>query len=327
MKSYVFVLIAIFLVTMLSACAGIKSVQNPSNDELANGITYFMPKKDFMVTIEVKGGKIDIDKIKLETTPSYPDLSKQYVLTDKKNLFAQSDFNFSLTRSGLLTSGKSHIRSDFPLIFAELAQMAGGIGGANGKIFIQTQPAKLECKDGTHTFIYKTSGDYSACGMKIKIEKNAETINIVPSPYIDNKGHAGIYYRQDIPYLMTAKGNGLNTAAIIFSPSESPTHFLPISEVLFSKNDADIALQDGVLIGFKQAREGEALALVKLPASIINAYFSAIGSIFDKIGKNNTSEKTAIQNLIDLELAKKKYNDCINAIKTNDKALIELNCK
>ena len=60
---------------------------------------------------------------------------------------------------------------------------------------------------------------------------------------------------------------------------------------------------------------------------MIEAYFSAVGSLFDSFSKADTMETTAINNQLSLELAKIKYAACIEAIKDDDKELLrELQC-
>ncbi|NNL96302.1 MAG: hypothetical protein HKO64_11835, partial [Xanthomonadales bacterium] len=40
---------------LLVSCSSVKSIREPDNAE-SDGLTYFMPKRDFLVTINVEGG-------------------------------------------------------------------------------------------------------------------------------------------------------------------------------------------------------------------------------------------------------------------------------
>jgi len=184
------------------------------------------------------------------------------------------------------------------------------------------------CIDGTHSFVYKTPGSHQACGMNIKISQQEKLVNISSHFKESEEEHSGIFYRQNIPYLVTAVGNEFNVASVVFSPSESETHFLPVSKTFFSNNKADFAFVNGIPTKYDQETEGEAIALFKLPADVLGAYFTAIGSVFDSFKANDEKEASALTESLKLELAKKKYDACVSAIKAGDETLIkELSCK
>lgn len=66
--------------------------------------------------------------------------------------------------------------------------------------------------------------------------------------------------------------------------------------------------------------------LLKLPAEVIGAYFSAAGGVFDAFKVKDNSEVSAV-GVLKLEMAKKKYEACLAAIKANDQTQITaLNC-
>ena len=311
------------LIFGLASCSSIKSIEGPSEGD-TDGLTYFMPKKDFLVTVTVKSGSVE--KVVLGSTPSYPDLSKQYLLRHGGNVFGKNTLDVVVTEQGLLSSSKSTTQSNVTDAFKNLASSLGSL-----KTFsLDTKVANdATCTtNGDHTFVYKETGKYSACGMSIEIQKKMNVTEQAPSAKEANSEYSGVFYRQNIPYLVTASGGGLNVASIVFSPSESPTHFLPVSRTFFSNNVADFGFTDGVPTKFKQETEGEAVALLKLPADIIGAYFAAIGSVFDSFKSNDSKETAALTESLKLELAKKKYDACIAAIKANEDTKIkELACQ
>lgn len=320
MKSVLkFIVLAIFL----SSCSSVKSVESP-NKLSSDGLTYYMPKKDFLVTISVRNG--EIQKVSLGTTTSYPDISTQYILRHSGNLFGDNTLNIGINKKGLLVSSKSTTVSKVTESFKNLATSMGQMKASRGD---EKSISRVECStDGDHTFIYEKSGEYSACDISINIIKPQNNLNIITHSKNKSEPYSGIFYRQNEPYLITAKGSGLNISSIVFSPSESKTHFLSISKTFFSDNDADFAFDEGVPTKYTQKTEAELIALLKLPAEVLSSYFGAIGTMFDSLKSNESKETDALNQSLKLELAKKKYEACISAIKSGDDELIEkLGCR
>ena len=316
----------------MAACSSINSVEVPKDvSGRANGLTYYMPNKDFLVVITVKDQKVT--QASLGTTAAYPDLSQQYVLRYRENAFGKNSLSVGLSESGLLTSTKSTSISNVTDVFKNLAGTLGQVAGFRKGIV--AFPENTCTTDGNHTFVYRKPGDFTACGLAITIKPRSSSndrIQAISGSTENNRNQpgtedSGIYYRQNIPYLMTVQGGGLDLAAIVFSPSASPTHFLPISRTFFSNNEADFGFVDGVPTKYAQETDGEALALLKLPADVIASYFSAIGSVFDSFKANDQKASAALIESLKLELAKQKYNACISAIKEgNDQMINELGC-
>lgn len=306
----------------LASCSSIKTVEGPSTGN-TDGLTYYMPKKDFIVTVTIKDKKAE--KIVLGSTASYPDLSKQYLLRHGGNAFGKNTLDVGVSESGLLSSTKSTTQSSVTDAFKNLATSLG----QTKALGVKESETDTSCTtNGDHSFVYKASGTYVPCGIKIDIKKQADDAGIPTHSKKEKSEYSGIFYRQNVPYLVTASSGGLNVASIVFSPSESKTHFLPVSRTFFSNNQADFGFVDGVPTKYKQETEGEAVALLKIPADIIGAYFSAIGSVFDAFKTNDTKEAAALAESLKLELTKKKYEACIAAIKENDDSKIkELACQ
>ena len=110
----------------LLGCSSIKSVQKPDSSN-SDGLTYFLPKKDFLVTVAIKkeGSNTVLDKLALGTTPSYPDLSTQYVLKHGTNLFGKNTLDVGVNEKGLLSSTKSTTTSSVSDVFKNLASTIG----------------------------------------------------------------------------------------------------------------------------------------------------------------------------------------------------------
>jgi hypothetical protein len=317
------ILFMILSVVMLMACSSIKSTEKPAaGTDTVDGLTYFMPKKDFLVDLIVVDSKVT--EINLGTTLAYPDLTQQYVLRYSTNIFGKNTLDVKVSESGLLTSSHSKTISQVNEIFKDFATSAGNIQALR----VPSLKQRSSCVDGKHKFIYSSPGSYTACGMHIDIIRQGDMANINSHSKAVNQGYSGLYYRQNIPYLIVVKGDGPNVASIVFSPSESKTHFLPIAKTFFSNNDANVTFVNGVPTQYAQDTEGEAVALLKLPADIIGAYFTAVGSAFEGFKTADQKEAAALNESLKLELAKRKYDACISAIRAGDDELVrELGCQ
>ncbi len=257
-----------------------------------------MPKKDFLVTVTITDEKISA--ISLATTSAYPDVSIPYVLTYGANAFGRNILSIRLNENGLLTSVSSTTTSEVAETLQNLAVPTNGRSRIIDKSYDESEsapPARHGCGiDGIHTFIHKAEGDYLDCGLTISIKKYGESSKITPHAITENQAISGIFYRQNLPYLMTAKGQGIKAATIVFSPSEAKTQFIPASKTFFADNDASFGFTDGVLTQYRQDTNGEFTALFTLPAEILSAYFGAAGKIFPSFGnQQNTQQTTGYQ--------------------------------
>jgi len=288
-----------------------------------DGLTYYMPKKDFLVKVSIKDNKIE--KVDLSTSTAYADVSKQYLLHHGNNFFGKNTLDVGIAVSGLLSSAKSTTQSNVTEAFKGLATTIG-----QRKIFgLDAMTDTDVCTiNGDHIFLFEKSGLYIACGISVEIKQHATNIVNTNHSKIESKEYSGIFYRQNIPYLVTANGGGVNAASILFSPSESHTYFLPISRTFFSNNLAEFDFIDGTPTKYKQETEGEAVALLKLPADVISAYFTSVGTVFDSFKTRDSKEAAALAESLKLALSKKQYEACIAAIESNDEAKIkELLCQ
>lgn len=182
-------------------------------------------------------------------------------------------------------------------------------------------------RDGDHVFRYETAGPRTPCGITVNISR-AVAPGVKGHNKAADKAHSGVFYRQNEPYVMTATGQGFNEAAVVYSPSNAETLFLPVAKTFFANNEADFSFRDGVPTKYKQETEGEAVALLKLPAEVIAAYFKAVGGVFDSFKSNDQKEAAALNASVALELARQKYAACVDAIEQGDEDLIKsLECK
>lgn len=129
--------------------------------------------------------------------------------------------------------------------------------------------------------------------------------------------HAGLYYRESLPYrVYVVQSDAVNNHRdfLVFSPNEAPTAFLPQARTLFADNNATFTFKDGMPQSFDQSADGELVALAKLPADILEAYFTAIGSAFSNRKTDIDNEKDYLDALNQLAVTQIKRAKCQDAI-------------
>lgn len=311
----------IIAVLGVSLCvAGCASIQSVETNKGETGLKYFMPKKDIQIGVTVDSNS-KISKVAIGTTVAYPDLDRTYVLKYGRNLVGKNTLDVAIGDKGLLTSAKSTTVST---LTEALKNAAMSVAAARLPNADAPNPT---CGPGEYTFIYPVDAtSKTPCGI---------TITIDPVGSSKSGGHgipresqtAGVFYRQNEPYRVTAMGGGQNLSAIIFSPSKAPVEFLPITRSLFTGSEATLAFEDGAPKSYKQESDGELVALFKLPADVLTAYFAALGSTLDSFKSTDEKKAAAITADVKLDLARRKYDACIKAIQANDTALIkQLEC-
>ena len=285
-----------------------------------------MPKKDFIVTVTMKGGKDT--KVAFADSSVYPDLSKRYLLTYTRNALGKNTMTIGINEKGLLTTATAETTSGISEALKNLAASAGTIG-AMGSGLRDAQIDEPVCPDGDSVFVVRIDADTTTqklCSARVSF-KRLDGGSSVSTAVEANKAVAGIYYRQNEPYLAEAIGSSGKTSAILFSPSRSPTYLLPISPTVFAHNKAEFGFTEGMPTKYNQDADGEVIALLKLPADVIAAYFAAIGATFDSFKSTDTKEKDALEAATKLSLARQKYEACVAAINAKDAAVIaKLGC-
>lgn len=328
MKSSILMLVSM----LLFGCSSLESVPY-SKGESVEGLTYYMPKKDILIKVIKLNGKVTA--VTIETTAAYPDMSMAYNLKFKKSLAGKNVANIGVDTNGLLTSTKSTMTSGVSEAFRNLGE---AIGTAVG-LAAPAAAAVDNCIDGTHSFTMPAqTKKVTVCGLQADITKLtvAATPNLKGAPVNNQsdkgdsaekqKPQSGIFYKQAEPYRVTITGT-YNISTILFSPSESRVNILPISGTFFSNNEADFGFTDGMPTKYNQSTDGEVIGLLKLPADVLAAYFGAVGKVFDSFKTKDNKESEVLLASTKLDLAKLKYQACIDAIQSKDNTTIEqLNC-
>ena len=103
--------------------------------------------------------------------------------------------------------------------------------------------------------------------------------------------------------------------------------FLPFGQTLFAANDGKVTFDEGVLSTYKQDDQGELVALLQFPATILGAYFTAVGNIFSAFSSRDTNEANLKLKELKLSVLRDQIAKCMVALEANDKpALTALSC-
>lgn len=333
---------------LLSTCAlAVGACSNVSSNRIAadsaghEGVVYYMPKRDFIVTIDVEsakdGGGPDVIKtIALDVTDAYPDVDHAFVLKHRNSAVNTHTSHYRVTASGLLDGASS---SDVKSNFGAAADALGGLYGSIRPMDVQIDDAgaKPVCKAGKHVFTgdLDTIQRLSPCGLKLVISPlggDATSNTTVATNNAKIQSAEGIYYRQALPYRMHLNGTfgqqHVSMARIVFNPTGAPIQVLEVGSGLFADSHSAWSFSSGSPQESKVVTNGEVVGLLVLPAKVIGAYFKAIGEVFSAFSTTDSAEAQALAAKTTLELAKLKSEACIKAIEAKDEDLIkDLECK
>ncbi|HVE52541.1 MAG TPA: hypothetical protein VNB23_04095 [Ramlibacter sp.] len=314
--------VALLAATALAGCASINSTPTT---EPGDGLVYYMPKKDIVVTVVREAAKTTAT---IDTTSAYPDMDQPFVLNFGRNLVGRNELNIGIGSTGLLTSAKSTTTSGIADALKNLATSLGTLHG------MAAPPAPaVTCPLGTFTYMYAAAdATHNPCGLTVRIQRVAASkpSALESSAVKKAAGSTGVFYRQQEAYRVDVVGTvpaAVNTSSIVLSPSAAPLRFLPIERTLFANNKADFTFVDGVPTKYDQEADGELIGLFKLPADVAGAYFTAVGNIFGTLKTNRGAESEALAADVQLEMAKMKYAECIRALREkNDTLVQQLEC-
>jgi hypothetical protein len=340
----------------LSACASVGT--HTEKKGVQGGLVYFMPKKDFVIKVTTTSSKESAPKgaskenapekgssttkttVVSTVTDAYPDFEQQYVLTYKFNLFGDNELDLGINEKGLLTSAKAKTVSKVN----EALENLGKSAGSAGSVATPMAPGggegdRVSCQnDGEYIFIYdKPINDKDICDdLKldiVQIDKEKYNNTTARSPNSDGsqedrKIKYGIYYRQLVPYKITVKSarSSIHHENIVYSPSDSKIHFLPISRTFFANNEIDFGFTDGIPTKYVQKTNSELVGLFMLPGSLIGGFLEGVTSGLKNILDVKGKEKDIVEASTVLEVAKLKHEKCIAALAAKNDDLVKDTC-
>lgn len=316
------------LASMLAAgCTSMQSSVATSGQPAQDGLAYFLPRRPILVKVVVSDdGKKRTPSV--DAGDNEPDTGREFVLSYLSNLLGKNAVNLMVSPAGLLTSTKASVESQVSDAAKALGTLAGkvtGIAAAAAPVRIRPTPVpEPVCSPGqTYVRVVQPGEPVDTrplCGFSIKVERMVALPNQLTSRRETERAQdvAGVFYRRDLPYRVLMEDSTGERQFVAYSPNESPTYYFPIGRSLFADSSATLTFSSpGVLTGVEQSADGELTALVKLPADVIDAYFSAIGGLFSQIGTNRDNEADAIKNQQSLLLARAKQQLCATTIAAN----------
>lgn len=310
---------------LMAGLAGCASISSTPTDKPGEGLVYYLPKKDIVVTVvnAVTNGTATTT-ISIDASAAYPDVEAPYLLKFQRNFIGKNEMKVGVGESGLLTSSKSTTTAGLSRALISLADSAGAMSQWRA---LSKDPSQ-GCGVGTHVFVYPAAdATHAPCGHRLKITRVGSPKPMEMKARPSEEARTGVFYRQNEPYQVEVVDAPQVAAKIVFSPSGAPVRFLPMARTLFASNEADFTFTDGMPTKYDQNADGELIAALKLPADVVGAYFAAVGRTFDGFKAHDTKEAEALAADLKLELAKRKYDACVRAIQEGkEDVLQQLGC-
>lgn len=322
--------------SLLTGCAGL-TTQTDADANRLEGVAYYMPMKYFTLTVTKVAGVIT--KLELGETAAFADMRKTYALQYNPHWLGKTTIGVEVGTNGLLGKANTNTTDSN----AELAKLTYRPFLADAK---RLRPGSECAPDGVFVFTYETPEDVKpnekVCEfVSVQLErtwdinstKTGQQAN--PPNSASEKSAPGIFYRVNRAYLATAstgatksaKDGGQYVTKLLFVPNESPNMFLPYGRTLFAANDGKIGLSEGILQSYSQANDGELVALLKFPASILSAYFNAVGNVFSAFTARDNNEIAALKAELKNASLRQKLEKCLEARgKDDDAAWKALGC-
>ena len=304
---------ALLLGLLCSSCAGCASyLSKPRDGGAVEGVVYYMPKQPLAVQVKVDPKDKTLQTASVVVADIIPDLRRRFVLSYDDILVSENATKIGVSQTGLLTSAGSTVTSGVDTVVKNIATLAGNVSvmaataaapatDASASNVQTSSPPPPKCNLGqTYTLLIwpestAPGASYQLCNFKITFHKTL----LENAAFPDNKrAHAGepsssgIFYKTELPYLLDISDSNQTSQALAYSPDESGINFVPIERTFFAKNTTQVTLANGLLTEFDQDDTGEVVGASQIPADVISAYFSAVGSAFTNF-ENVQSDKNA----------------------------------
>jgi hypothetical protein len=272
--------------------------------------------------------------IKIGVTPSYADTTTAYVAHFKRNVVGKNQLTIEVNDRGLLSSAKSETTSQLSEIFSALGSAAGSISAlaSDDKKVEEPCPKKFDFVFRVDIAVAKGGYDVQVpnankdCKVRVTVTTPDITVSHNARARFPQKGHSGFFYKQNLPYEVEVRLSRWTALARVMLPNDAPVQFLPVDKSLFANSSSDLAFSDGVLTKYGQTVDGEVLAVFKLPADVLQAYFTAIGSMFTVRKDAATNEAAYLDALLQLTKKQLSTEQCLAAYQSSDEARIEADC-
>jgi hypothetical protein len=326
------------LLSALTGCASVSSVKVDDKHH-AEGLAYFLPRRDVVlkVTVPEKPGPLQAT---VDTTDPMPDLGAAFVAQIPRSQIAKINSTLQVNAHGLLNSDSTGAAtSNLNSILQSLAGIQPALKTMDFAPTVQSS-----CSVGDHSMVVgineagngwvlpKPASNVEFCNVRFELTNPMN--GTAPAGFAPAAGKSapGLYYRIQLPYVVRATptmGAGPLDSRdfLVFSPTRSPTYLLPVARAGFGNNTASFSFDNGVPLKYGQSIDSELAGVVQLPATLVKAYFQAIGEMFTARKGPIDSEKGYLDALNQLAAAQEKRLQCLAALETKDDKKISDACK
>lgn len=305
----------------LSGCASLTSQRVNPAKETPDGLVYHLPMQQLEIAIIVDKDGNEV----LSATPTamLADTSQRYVARYQRSQVTRNTLELSVTPSGLLNSEqKGEAQSNVASILSALAEVS-----AMKAFGLAEKPCKNQ---GTYRIFVDpaVTRESSLCGLTITIdplggEYKPSSRDTLPTNSHGDRQH-GIFYRQAQPFKVSASGNSVFVAVVT---RKSPVNFLPIPRSLLANSSWSFTFANGVPTEYKPSTDSELLGLVKLPATVIASYSTALTAGFTRRTNEMTAESNWQAAYMRYAIAEQKFEACKAAVATGEESAIAEKCK
>jgi hypothetical protein len=323
--------LSILAAVLLQGCAGIQTTV-PADKSRLDGVAYYLPMRYFMLSIVREKGATKIAE--WTASPLIPDQRRVFTLNFNPHLIGKTDTTIQVNNVGLLSAANTKT-TDSAVELGKIQPLDANIQ-ARGRV-----AQSKECADdGTFVYVYDPASTPTIECKDISISITLLPLGSSPAgkpgsgkTFVDADdalgSAAGVFYRQQKPYLVhvsvtDADGKAkIDVNKILLAPNDSPVVLLPYARTLFAANEGKITLVEGMPETYVQSTDGEFVALLKIPAAVLSAYFTAMGNVFTAFSNKANKEYELAVREYKLSLAAYKLERCKEAFERQDKAAMD----
>ena len=326
------------LAAALAGCAGIESAPVGGQD-VVEGVAYHLPMRYFQLKVTVVDQTVTA--LDWSTSEAFADPRQAFALRYNAHLIGKTTVKVEVNSKGLLSTANTATTDSI----AALATVQPTKAQEKPSILpLKTEadaPVNRCPANGDYVFVFDRPEQIQLlCGQSVDVRiahaPAGAAANLPAAGASASDGAPatlartpGIYYRINRAYLATAQAPVSGSKAsvgqtkLLLAPNDSPTVLLPFGRTVFAANDGDITLVDGVLQTYEQANDGELAALLKFPASMLGAYFSAVGNVFGAFTERDMRALAVRQADLKNDILRFKLDRCMDALKKNDTAALQ----
>lgn len=148
--------------------------------------------------------------------------------------------------------------------------------------------------------------------------KQKKTLNAKPAHPGCGEKNDGLFYRRDLPYLVTLLYSTENVEtvvanALVSMPNLSPTSLLAFDPAYFVTNTQKVGFNNGLLVSLETTKPSEVMGFVSIPADIIKSYIGAVTQLI-QLRLDYTNKET------DLAKSQAALIDAVKALKDKQQA-------